>query len=241
MKVSLCPSLLPFSSPMSSRALLLVLSSLLTILPPFSNSTSHSVAGVVTTSDGNLASVMLCTSPWGGRLCAVGHASPRPPVTPSVFRLSSSWVWFLVTLVRVCSPLFLHPAPCPRGHLSCLSSLHRWLSREVSPLHRALRHRLSAMGSDLHGVFVDMTLCTPLTCLLLPFVFGVLPAGVRTTPPQDIPRHRQGPSTWPFCHDTGGSLMHHLSACPSHRNARTALAHSCGISPPDVPTLARHG
>ena len=24
-------------------------------------------------------------------------------------------------------------------------------------------------------------------------------------------RHRQGPSTCPFCHDTDGSLMHHLS------------------------------
>ena len=35
-------------------------------------------------------------------------------------------------------------------------------------------------------------------------------------------RHRQGPSTCPFCHDTDGSLMHHLSACPSHRNARAA-------------------
>ena len=45
-------SLLPFSSPMSSRASLLVMWSLLTILPPFSNSTSHSVAGAVTFSDG---------------------------------------------------------------------------------------------------------------------------------------------------------------------------------------------
>ena len=38
------------------------------------------------------------------------------------------------------------------------SSLHQWLSREVNDrLHRALRHRLSAMVSDLHGVLVDVS------------------------------------------------------------------------------------
>ena len=73
-KVSLSPSLLPFSSPTFSRALLLVSSSLLMILLPSSSSTSHSVVGVATFSDGpvlplllqyigNLASVVLCTLP----------------------------------------------------------------------------------------------------------------------------------------------------------------------------------
>ena len=58
-KVSLSPFLLPFSSPMSSRALPLVLSSSLTILPPFSNSTWLSVAGVVTSSDGPALPLLL--------------------------------------------------------------------------------------------------------------------------------------------------------------------------------------
>ena len=34
--------------------------------------------------------------------------------------------------------------------------------------------------------------------------------------------------------------MHHLSACPSHRNAQAAWAHSCGISLPDASVLAQH-
>ena len=55
------------------------------------------------------------------------------------------------------------------------------------------------------------------------------------------PRHSQSPSTCPFCHDTDGSLMHHLSTYPSHRKTRTAWAHCSGISPSDVPTFARHG
>ena len=83
----------------------------------------QSVAGVATFSDGpalllllqstgNVASVMICTL----RAFSLFGRLPRPPVTSSVFR-------YLVTLVRVCSPLQLHPAPCPRGYLSWLSAL----------------------------------------------------------------------------------------------------------------------
>ena len=139
------------------------------ILLPSSSSTSHSFAGVATFSDGpalhlllqytgNLASVMLCTLPLGalsrfsGRLCAVDHASPRPPFTASVFRLSSSalgtWSHWCASALHSFSIALLPGSPP--------SSLHRWFSREVSPcLDRALRHRLSAMVSCLHGVNED--------------------------------------------------------------------------------------
>ena len=140
---------------------------------------------------------MLCTLPFGALsrfsgacvlLTTPPLASPRPPVPASVFRLSSS---ALGTWSHWCAsaPLFLHPAPCHVGISpgSPPSSLHRWLSREVSPrLHRA-------MVSDLHGVLVNTlslsgkTLCTPLTHILLPFVFGALPAGAMTTHPLAVP------------------------------------------------------
>ena len=163
-KVSLSPSLLPFSSPMFSRALLLVSSSLLMILLPFSSSTSHSVAGVAAFSDGP-ALLLVAAVHWEigiddalhlalgrvfslfGRLCAVDHASPRPPVTAGVFRLSSS---ALGTWSHLCASA-LHPFSIPLpahvgiSHGTPPSSLHRWLSREV---------RLSAMISDLHDVLV---------------------------------------------------------------------------------------
>ena len=72
-------------------------------------------------------------------------------------------------------------------------------------------------------------------------VCGRFLVGVTTSPPQAAPRHQLGPSTCPFCHDVDGSLAHHLSSFSAHINAREAWAHSCGVSPPDVPTHARHG
>ena len=94
-----------------------------------------------------------------GRLCPVDHASPRPLVTASIFRLSSAgqgtWSHWCVSALHSLSI----PHPAPRGYLSWLpapSSLHRWFSREVSPrLYRDLRNRLSAVVSDVHGVLVD--------------------------------------------------------------------------------------
>ena len=190
-----------------------------------------------------------------GRLCAVDHASPRPPITATVFRLSSSalgsWShWCASALHSFSIPLPAHMGISPG---SPPSSLHRWLSREVNPrLHRSLRHRLSAMVSDLHGVLVN-TLSdnflpvreNPVYSFNLPpsafRLWGLARWGHDPSSTGRPSRHLQGHSSCSFCHDTDGSLMHHLSTCPSHHNARTAWAHSCGISPPDVSTLARHG
>ena len=130
------------------------------------------------------------------------------------------------------------------------SSLHQWLSREVNPrLHRALRHRLSAMVSDLHGVLVDVSsdnflpvIQNSVCSFNLPSsafrLWGLARWGHDHSSTGRPSRHRQGPSTCPFCHDVDGSLMHHLSVCPSHRNARATWAHSCGISLLDASVLA---
>ena len=72
-------------------------------------------------------------------------------------------------------------------------------------------------ASALHSYSIPLrTPRTPSTSLLLPFVFGVLPAGAVTTPPQAVPlvTGRALP--------LAPSAMHHLSACSSHRNARAA-------------------
>ena len=177
------------------------------------------------------------------------------PITATVFRLSSSalgsWShWCASALHSFSIPLPTHMGISPG---SPPSSLHRWLSREVNPrLHGSLRHRLSAMVSDLHGVLVN-TLSdnflpvreNPVYSFNLPpsafRLWGLARWGHDPSSTGRPSRHRQGPTSCPFCHDTDGSLMHHLSTCPSHHNARTAWAHSCGISPPDVSTLARHG
>ena len=253
-KVSLSPSLLPFSSPMFSRALLLVSSSMLTILLPSSNSCSHSVAGVATFSDGpapplllqftgNLASVMLCTLPLGAlsRFSGACVLSTMPPLA--------------LRSLPVCSgSRRLRWAPGHTGaNLLSTFSPSRSLPTLVSLLAHRPRH--STGGSPEKSVLVctvpfvtdslpryliymaswltpplttsslsGRTPCTPITCLFLPFVFGVLPAGAMTTPSTGRPsRHWQGSSTCPFCHDTDGSLMHHLSACLSHHSAQLSL------------------
>ena len=161
---------------------------------------------------------------------------------------------YVVALVRVCASLSLHLAPWPRGCFSWLPALVTplWFSREVGPrLDRALRLRLSAMASDLHGVLVAALSGSSLSIRENPvYSFNLPPSAFRlcglalwghdhssTGRPS---RHRQFPSTCSFCHDTDGSLMHHLSACPSHHNARTAWSHSCGISLPEASVLAQH-
>ena len=96
---------------------------------------------------------------WGACVLLI-MPSPRPPVTSSVFRHSSSvlgtWSYWCASALHSYSiPL---PAHVGISTGSPPSSLHQWLSREVNPrLHRALRHRLSAMVSDLHGVLVDVS------------------------------------------------------------------------------------
>ena len=135
---------------------------------------------------------MIASSLFGG-LCAVDHSSPRPLVTASVFRLSSSalrtWShWCASALhsfsIRIPADVGISMALRPRNSTSG--------SPEKS-LHCALRHKLSTMISDLHGV-LDSDSFLPVRenprVLLQPAsicLFGVLPAGVMTTPPQDIP------------------------------------------------------
>ena len=133
------------------------------------------------------------------------------------------------------------------------SAIRRWLSREVIPrLDRDLRLRLAAMASDLHGVRVDVSSDNflparenPVHSFNLPSSavrpWGLARWGHDLSSSGRPFRHQLGPSTCPFCHDVDGSFEHHLASCPAHINARAAWAHSCGVSPPDVPMLARHG
>ena len=101
-----------------TQALPLGLSTSLTILPPFSNSTSLSVAGVVTSSVGDALHLALERAFSPG--ACVLLTTPRPPITATVFRLSSSAVG---SWSHWCaSALFLHPASC-HGHLSWLFAL----------------------------------------------------------------------------------------------------------------------
>ena len=67
-------------------------------------------------------SVMLCTLPLGAlsRFSGACVLSTTPPLRSLPVCSGSG---YMVTLVRVCSPLFLPPAPCPRGYLSWLSAL----------------------------------------------------------------------------------------------------------------------
>ena len=138
-KVSFSPFGIVFSSPIFSPVRHLVSSSMVMILLPSSSPTSHSVAGVATFMDGpaplplqctgNLASVMALHLALGrafslfGRLCLVDLASPRPPVTASIFRLSSSaqstWSHWCASALHALSI----PLPAPRGYLSWLPAL----------------------------------------------------------------------------------------------------------------------
>ena len=79
--------------------------------------------------------------------------------------------------------------------------------------------------------YAGRTPCSPSSCLLLPFVFGVLPAGATTTPPQAVP-----PGTGrvlalaPFGH---GRLPHASSFC------FTATLKLLGLTPVGFSTLDR--
>ena len=202
-KVSLSPFPLLFSSPMFSRAHPLVLSSLLTILPPFSNSTSHFVAGVATFSDGpalplllqcigNLALVMLCTLPSHvhSRFSVVCALLTTPLLAPRSLPVCSRALFFLRKVhghTGACLPFApFHPTPWPRWYLSWLSALvsQPMVLQEVS-VRRTVTYGLDSppccstctvslsMSSLTSSSQSGKTLCTPLTFLLLPFVFGV--------------------------------------------------------------------
>ena len=110
------------------------------------------------------------------RLCAVDHASPRPPVTSSVFRLSSS---ALGTWSHCCASA-LRPRHSTNGSPV----------KSILVFTRALRRRLSAMVSDLHGVLVDVSSdnflpVAPTGSLRLPAVpHTLIPPSRAPTPPR---------------------------------------------------------
>ena len=256
---------------MSSRAPLLVLSSLLTILLPSSSSTLHSVAGVATFSDGpalplllqftgNLALVMLFTLPWGTlsrcsgacvllimlhlalrslpvcsgspRLCWVlGHIGARLLSTPTTSRSLPTWV----------SPLALHPRHSTNGFP--VKSIPVFTMPFVTDSLPWCLTCMASLLTSLSDNFLPVTQ-NPVYSFNLPSsafrLWGLARWGHDHSSTGRPSRHRQGPSTCPFCHDIDGSLMHHLSVCPSHRNARATWAHSCGISLPDASVLAQH-
>ena len=202
---------------MFSQVPLLVLNSLLTILLPSSSSTLHSVPGVATFSDGpalplllrytgNLASVMPFTLPLGALsrfsgACALliiphlalrslpvcsgsprlrwapGQTGARLLSTPTPSRSLPTWV----------SPLALRPRHSTVGFPVKLITVFT-----VPFVTDSLPWCLTCMASLLTSPLTTSSLsfrtpCTRLTCLLLPFVFGVLPAGAMTTLPQAVP------------------------------------------------------
>ena len=249
---------------MFSRAHPSVLCSLVTILLPSSSSTSHSVAGVATFSDGaalpllqqctgNLVLVMHNALPSDVHSrCSVACALLTTPLLvlgslPAVSGSLPQGTWSHWCASALHFLFILLPAHVGISPGSPPSSLHRWFSREVSPrLYRVLRHRLSAMVSLLTSSLTTSSLsgrtpCTPLTCLLLPFVLGVLPAGAMTTPPQAVPlvSSRALPPAPSAMTRTAPSCITFLLAL-SHHNARTAWADSCGISLCEAPALAQH-
>ena len=193
------------------------------------------------------ACVLLTTPPLALRSRAVcsgsprlrwvpGHTGARPLSTLSPSRFLPTWA----------SLLGLRPRHSTGG------------SPEKSVLvsHRALRHRLSAMVSDLHGVLVGAlslttssltgrTPRTPSTCLPLPFVFWVLLVGAMTTPPQAVPlvtgrvlppapfaMTRTAPLcfTSPFAYPTAMPELPGLIPAASHRPTFQRLNSTAGCS-----------
>ena len=199
---------LPFSSPVSSGALPLVLSPSLTILPPFSNSTclhcwchllgwpsaSPVVAEHWELGVGDALHLALeRTFSLFGRfavappvalrsrpLCSgsprlrwvLGHIGARLLSTLSPSRFPPTWA----------SLLALRPRHSTGGspEKSILVSTVPFVTGSLpwSLTHMASLSTLSLATSSLSG----RTLCTPSTCLPLPFVCGVLRAGAMTLP-----------------------------------------------------------
>ena len=108
---------------------------------------------------------------------APGHTGARLLSTPAPSRSLPTWVSLLALRPRHSAngfhvkSILVFTVPFVTGSLpwflTCMASLLT----------------LSLTTSSLSG----RTPCAPSTCLLLPFVFGVLPAGAMTTPPQAVP------------------------------------------------------
>ena len=122
-KVSFSPSRLPFSSPDPPA-----LQQFNLALRRWCRTFSDGPALHLLLQYGNLASVMLCTLPLGAlsRFSELVCCRPRLPSPSGHCQCVPALllcVRYVVTLVRGCSSLFVHPAPCPRGYLSWLSAL----------------------------------------------------------------------------------------------------------------------
>ena len=184
-----------------------------------------------------------------GRLCAMDHSSSPPPVPASVFpylfhRARRSVLRFpsqfdiLATLAFPWAPLL---RPSDVGSLE--KPFPAWTATSaagVQPWFLTCMACLSMSRADNFLLARDNPIYTfnpPPSAVRL---WGLARWGHDLSSTGSPSRHRLGPSTCPFCHDADGSLAHHMSSCPAHVNARAVWA-SCGVSPPDVPTLARHG
>ena len=104
------------------------------------------------------------------------------------------------------------------------SAIRHWFSREAIPhLDRNLRLRLAAMASDLHGVRVDAR--ENLVCS-----FNLPPSAVPQAAPPTIGLGLPlalSAMMWMV-------LVHHLSSCPAHINARASYVCTTllGVQPP---------
>ena len=208
----------------------------------------------------------MSSSSWVAQCFSCRSSSVHWRCTPPCPRTCILFVWSLVchgclpalfdrarhmvAFVRVRSSISFSPTSWPRWHFSGSPSFGRPFAKPFSAW-TDLRLRL-AMASDLHGVRVDVSSDNFLPARENPvYSFNLPPSAVRlwglarwghdlssTGRPS---HHRLKPSSCPFCNDVDGSLVHHLSSCPAHINVRAAWAHSCGVSPSDVPAFARHG
>ena len=207
-KASLSPSRLPFSSLMFSRVLLLVSSSLLIILLPLSSSTSHSVPGVATFSDGptlplllqytwNLASVMLCTLPLDAlsRFSGACVCRPRLPwpsghcqCVPALLlcaRYVVTGARLLFTLSPSRSlPTWIFLLAHSTGGSPEKSVLVCAVPFVIDSLPRYLIYMVSSLTSSLTTSSLSgRTPCTPLTC----FRLWALARWSTNTPPLAVP------------------------------------------------------
>ena len=234
---SASPSLLPFSSPMSSRVpfglefrpsaiqprTLSLVPSSSWVAQCFSCRSSSLGAWALRLALGRAFCLFGC-------LCAMDHSSSRPRPCQC---LQGTWSHWCASALRSLS------VPHP-GLGSPPTAVRRWLSREAIPrLDRDLRLRLAAMA-ELHGVRVDVSSDNFFLARENPvYSFNLPPSAVRLwglvrwghdlSSTGRSSRHRLGPSSCPFCNDVDGSLVQHLAA----------WAQSCGVSPSDVPAFAR--
>ena len=190
-----------------------------------------------------------------GRLCAMDHSSSPPPIPAGVSRICSSvqGTWSHWCASALCSLSIPHP-----GHVG-ISWAPLLRPSDVGSLEKPFPAWTVTSAAGFQPRLPTCMACLSMSLLTTSFLPGRTRSTHSTSPPSAVrlwgharcghdlsstrrpSRHRLGPPTCPFCNDADGSLAHHLSSCPARVNARAVWAHSCGVSPPDVPTLALHG